>query len=432
MPDASRRDFLSTLAAVALGAPRARIAMAATPAPSSAARAITVRTITAGVALDRLGDRAAVDRALGVLDHARRRFEAEGYVVQTTRVTLPPRVAALDGAARSRALDAIRGLDARVAAAGARLGLGPVLVDDRRDDTLAEWAAELVRATKMTQLQRRHRLAHRVVYASTAPASPPRSPARWRRRRGRRRELPLRRRGERARGRAVLPRRAGTTARARSPWALQSANLVKAAFDGANGHADARRRLTVGSPPSCKEVERVASGRPRAERLAYAGIEHLPRADRRREHRRGDRGADRRAVRGRGRAQRLLRSSRRSSRASARPPLRVLGAHAARPRGCGARAAGGRGRFSVRELLLFSSVCGTGLDVVPIPGDTPLATLTNIMRDVATEAVRLSEGAVGAAVPDRREGAGRPGALRRSDADGQRRDAGDVVPRPSL
>src|SRR3989454_9003466 len=28
------------------------------------------------------------------------------------------------------------------------------------------------------------------------------------------------------------------------------------------------------------------------------------------------------------------------------------------------------GRYSVRDLLLYSTVCGTGLDVVPLPGDT--------------------------------------------------------------
>jgi uncharacterized protein (UPF0210 family) len=46
-------------------------------------------------------------------------------------------------------------------------------------------------------------------------------------------------------------------------------------------------------------------------------------------------------------------------------------------------------RFGVRDLLLFSSVCGTGLDVVPLPGDTPPDTLARIIGDVATLAVRL-------------------------------------------
>ena len=49
------------------------------------------------------------------------------------------------------------------------------------------------------------------------------------------------------------------------------------------------------------------------------------------------------------------------------------------------------GRYSMRDLLLFSSVCGTGLDVVPIPGDTPIETLTNILLDVAAQSVKLKK-----------------------------------------
>src|SRR5437762_13718346 len=41
------------------------------------------------------------------------------------------------------------------------------------------------------------------------------------------------------------------------------------------------------------------------------------------------------------------------------------------------------GRFSVRELLLYSSVCGTGLDVVPLAGDTPADRLAGLTADMA-------------------------------------------------
>jgi uncharacterized protein (UPF0210 family) len=49
----------------------------------------------------------------------------------------------------------------------------------------------------------------------------------------------------------------------------------------------------------------------------------------------------------------------------------------------------GEGRYSVRDLLLYSSVCGTGLDVVPLPGDTPVASIAALLRDVATLATTL-------------------------------------------
>jgi uncharacterized protein (UPF0210 family) len=41
------------------------------------------------------------------------------------------------------------------------------------------------------------------------------------------------------------------------------------------------------------------------------------------------------------------------------------------------------GRYGVSELLLYSSVCGTGLDVVPLPGDTSVDELAATITDVA-------------------------------------------------
>jgi uncharacterized protein (UPF0210 family) len=55
-----------------------------------------------------------------------------------------------------------------------------------------------------------------------------------------------------------------------------------------------------------------------------------------------------------------------------------------------ARRAGER-RFGVRDLLLFSSVCGTGLDVVPLPGDTSVELLAALIGDLATLATRLGK-----------------------------------------
>jgi uncharacterized protein (UPF0210 family) len=47
------------------------------------------------------------------------------------------------------------------------------------------------------------------------------------------------------------------------------------------------------------------------------------------------------------------------------------------------------GRYTVRELLLYSSVCGTGLDVVPLAGDTQAAELAALIRDVAALSTKL-------------------------------------------
>lgn len=47
------------------------------------------------------------------------------------------------------------------------------------------------------------------------------------------------------------------------------------------------------------------------------------------------------------------------------------------------------GRFGLDELLAYSGVCGTGLDTVPLPGDTPADDLAKVIWDVASLAVRL-------------------------------------------
>lgn len=47
--------------------------------------------------------------------------------------------------------------------------------------------------------------------------------------------------------------------------------------------------------------------------------------------------------------------------------------------------------FTVNDLLLYSSVCGTGLDTVPLPGDVGEEELAGILLDMSTLALRLDK-----------------------------------------
>ncbi len=47
--------------------------------------------------------------------------------------------------------------------------------------------------------------------------------------------------------------------------------------------------------------------------------------------------------------------------------------------------------YTVHELLLYSAVCGTGLDTVPLPGDVDRLTLASLLLDVAALALRLDK-----------------------------------------
>ncbi len=49
------------------------------------------------------------------------------------------------------------------------------------------------------------------------------------------------------------------------------------------------------------------------------------------------------------------------------------------------------GNLSVTELLMFSAVCGAGLDVIPLPGSTTAEEITPILLDLGALALRLNK-----------------------------------------
>jgi uncharacterized protein (UPF0210 family) len=55
----------------------------------------------------------------------------------------------------------------------------------------------------------------------------------------------------------------------------------------------------------------------------------------------------------------------------------------------GVRAA--QGLLSINDLLLYSTVCGTGLDCIPLPGDASVEQLTAVLLDVAALSLRLNK-----------------------------------------
>lgn len=49
------------------------------------------------------------------------------------------------------------------------------------------------------------------------------------------------------------------------------------------------------------------------------------------------------------------------------------------------------GYLNAQQLLLYSAVCGTGLDTLPLPGDCPTETIAHLLLDVATLGLRLQK-----------------------------------------
>ena len=394
MPDPSRRRFLATLGIAAITPSLARQmiespTVAGTSRSTPASRGVRVRTITAGVAMERGLDREAVARALEMLARARKRFEAEGYEVQTTRITMPPVIAALAAKGRRAALAPIADIDAMVAAKATVCSLGPVLTVDRADADLAPWSAELVKATKSTFFS--------AVVASPAngvAAHAARVAAEVMRAVG----------GAVADGKGSFRFAAAANIPAGTPFfpvgwhegtsslaiGLESADLVRLAFAEASDVEDGRRRLTERMTAELRAVEKIASAIASEEKVRYGGIDpspapmgavsigaalealsHVPF---------GDAGT----LRACAVVTEVLKSIPVLQCGYAGLMLPVLEDKVLAQRAI-------EGRYGLRDLLLFSSVCGTGLDVVPVPGDTSIETLTNIILDVAAQSVKLKK-----------------------------------------
>jgi uncharacterized protein (UPF0210 family) len=62
-----------------------------------------------------------------------------------------------------------------------------------------------------------------------------------------------------------------------------------------------------------------------------------------------------------------------------------------------ARAASGQ--LTVNDLLLYATMCGTGLDAVPLPGDSSLDGLTGLLLDLGVIALRLQKPLTGRLMP---------------------------------
>jgi uncharacterized protein (UPF0210 family) len=348
-----------------------------------------IRALTAGVDLESFDDPGPVDRAVARLLRAQARLAREGFEVQLPRLALPPRLARLDAGGRRASLSIVRRLDALAGEAGCVLSVGPVIVDDDPAPGLADWIADLTGATAHT-------------FSSVVIASP---------------DGGVHRQAARLAAEAMQAVAAATpgglgnfrlAAAARIPAGtpffpvafhhgaptiaagLESAHLVHDAVLDAAHPRDVPRRLIEILGPALMAVERVLDDIAREERVQYLGIDTSP------------------APLGEasiGAAVEALANAPFGDAGTLDACALLTAAIKDLPvRACGycglmlpvleddvlaARAA--EDRFGVRELLLYSSVCGTGLDVVPIPGDTPTAALERLLLDVAALATRLEK-----------------------------------------
>jgi len=345
-----------------------------------------IRTITAGVEFQDISDLGPAEAALKFLKIARGAFEADGVEVQTIRLATQPLRKYLPDWNNSSSLSALRSLDQFAEDNGIIWSIGPVVTGNHYHPDFAPWAAEIIGQTSRINfscrvaspahgqhpqaLQCAAEAIHAIEraspggegnfrFAATAfvPSGTPFFPAAYF-----------------DRGRAFS-------------IGLESPNLLTEAFQGSSGLAQSKRRLAAILGRALDSVAQRALDLANSSGWEYLGIDASPAP-----------GLD--ASIGRA-IESLMKApfgspSTLTACAAITDVLKGLSVKT-----CGysglmlpvledpvlARRAA-EGKYGISELLLYSSVCGTGLDVVPLPGDTPVESLTAIIADVAALATR--------------------------------------------
>jgi uncharacterized protein len=391
----SRRDALSFLGAAIGSGAIGGGTIAADSHTSSAANSSSgvknfrIRTLTAGTPIGGLADAHTVEAALNFLAVARRRFEEAGYVVQTTRVALNPLLVGASAAARADAIPKLVALDALAAAHGAVISIGPVFSAGDVDEGIGAWAVQVARATKVLSFSGTvasavhgvHReavvMAAQVISALTDAGGGGIANFRFA-------------------AAACVP--AGTpffpVAYHEGPPSLavglETPNLVRQAFTGANDPADASERLRVLLDAELLPVERLAQVVAEQGKRHYIGMDTSP-------------------APGRDSSIGLALETLTGQPFGSASTLQACAALTAAIKSVAVKTCGysglmlpiledpvlaervTEGRIKLSDLLLCSTVCGTGLDVVPVPGDASPQELVRVIGDVATLAVRLKK-----------------------------------------
>jgi uncharacterized protein len=378
MSDLSRRTFVQTIAAA--------MASPLLPSVASAPRQFRVRTVTAGIPMAKVDDVARFDAALGFLNRARQAFVREQFEVQTVRIATQPLAEYLSGWRAPNAIAALRALDDRAVAGNVSLSIGPVITSDATEPDFARFAVELVQQTKNTNFSAVVASVERGVHFQTARAAAEAMSAIGKGTAGGEGNFRFAATAFCPPGTPFFP--AGYHGGAQGfSIGLETPPLLQAVFAGQKGLTSAKAALKLAMNAALGEVETIARRVERETGWRYLGIDTSPAP-----------------LTGASIGQAIetltgVPFGEPGTLAACAAITDVLKALDVKMCGyCGLmlpvledpvlalRAT--EGRYSVSELLLYSSVCGTGLDVVPIPGDTSVEGLSAIIGDVGALALK--------------------------------------------
>jgi len=371
----SRREFVSFVG-MGLALP-----LATRLGADSLPRNFRVRTITAGLQVQDMANLKQAETAVAFLKQSRNVLIADGYEVQTLRLATQPLMQYLPDWSSRASLDAIKVLDRFAVDNGVVCSIGPVITADEYHPDFANWPPELVQQTKTISFTCQVASAENGVHYKPIRTAAETIQALARGTPGGEGNFNFAATGFIPSGTPFFP--AAHFARGQTfSIGLESPNLLTRAFQGISDLEEGKRQLKAHMEAALGPVESLAARIASDQAWDYLGIDTSPAP--------GLDASIGQAIEALTRAP-FGSASTLAGCAAITDVLKSLSVQT-----CGysglmlpvledpvlARRAA-EGRYGVSELLLFSSVCGTGLDVVPLPGDTSVDVLAAVISDVA-------------------------------------------------
>jgi uncharacterized protein (UPF0210 family) len=344
-----------------------------------------IRAITAFINLDRAQYQQQVADALKLLRRARTTLESRGYAVQTIRIATQPFPEYTQGLTTQQAVAFFKEYDALAQREKFAASIGPAMLNAGDSTTQADLLAEILVNTKQ--------LNGTVVVAGEEGV-------RWGAVGAAARVMKKLEETEHSQGNfrfaaiaMVQPLTPFFPAAYHSGFghqfaiALESANVVAAAFKGAPDLATARQRLTDSLASSAFDIERHAGRVDSETGWAYMGIDLSPAPS-------GDVSIG--AAIENLTTQPVGMSGTLTAAATITAAVKDVKVKQTGYSGLmlpileDTRLAQrwSEGHLSIDALLSYSSVCGTGLDTIPLPGDITADQLSLIIGDMASLAVK--------------------------------------------
>lgn len=352
-----------------------------------------VRTVTAGITLNSLADTATFNTAIEFLNKAKQAYTDNGYEVQTIRISTQNLYKYLNQYSYNDALTFLVRLDKIAQRHNISLSIGQILPPDKYEEGIGDWAEKLLQTTKNIFFSlpiSSHEIGihfNSIKAASEIVAALSKSKG----------------------GEACFHFTASANCPAGIPFfpaafhegansfavGLESANLITEAFKQNNHPTNARQTLKLLLEKNLLPIQQIAEDISATLNWQYDGIDASP-------------------------APGLDASIGQAIETYSKQPFgspATLSACALITdvlKNLDVKKCGYSGlmlpviedkvlaqraiekRFTVQELLLFSSVSGTGLDVVPIPGNTTKQVIQNILSDVAALSLKYTSKALSA------------------------------------